>query len=78
MGSAKAVSAKEVACPTCKATSAIRISRRGVWQKLVMASFGIYPWKCGACGVTFLFRHRGYRRLPPARERNERDSQRAA
>jgi ribosomal protein S27AE len=74
----KAVSAKEVACPRCKAASVVRINRSGVWQKLVMASFGIYPWKCGACGVTFLFRHRGYRGLPPGQGRGDRHSRRAA
>jgi ribosomal protein L37AE/L43A len=66
------IAAKEIACPACKATSAVRINRNGVWQKLVMASFGIYPWKCGACGVTFLFRHRGYRGLPPGHGRSDR------
>ena len=74
----KAVSAKEVACPTCKAASVVRINRRGVWQKLVMASIGIYPWKCGACGVTFLLRHRGYHGLPPGQSRSDRHSRRAA
>ena len=78
MALAKAVSAKEVACPTCKAVSVVRIKRSGVWQKLVMASIGIYPWKCGACGVTFLFRHRGYRGLPPGQGRNDRPRRRAA
>jgi hypothetical protein len=27
----------------------------------VLGHFGIYPWKCGACGSLFLYRSRGYR-----------------
>src|ERR1035437_6828348 len=65
------ISAKEIACPTCDSTAATRIGRKGFWQRIVLASFGIYPWKCGACGVTFLFRNRGYRGLPPGQVRSE-------
>ena len=78
MALAKVVPAKEVACPACKAKCVMRVNRSGVWQTLVMAPMGIYPWKCGACGITFLFRNRGYRGLPPGQARSERRSQRAA
>jgi|HubBroStandDraft_2_1064218.scaffolds.fasta_scaffold2801181_1 hypothetical protein len=70
--------AKEVSCPTCNATVAMRVSRNGFWQKMVLPSLGIYPWKCGACGAVFLFRHRGYRGLPPGHARSDRATRRAA
>lgn len=72
------IRAKEVVCPTCDATVAMRIGRNGFWQKMVLASVGIYPWKCGACGAVFLFRNRGYHGLPPGQTRSERRSRRAA
>lgn len=40
----------------------MRISRTGFLQRRVLSLLGIYPWKCGACGVTFLFPRRGQRR----------------
>jgi hypothetical protein len=39
----------------------MRINRNGFWQRNVLGYFGIYPWKCGACGVVFLYRRRGHR-----------------
>jgi hypothetical protein len=36
----------------------MRISRTGFLQQNVLGHFGIYPWKCGACGATFLSRRR--------------------
>jgi hypothetical protein len=51
----------EVVCPTCKGTVAMRINRSGFLQEKVLSFFGIYPWKCGACGVAFLYRKRGQR-----------------
>jgi hypothetical protein len=51
----------EVVCRTCGATVAMRISRTGFWQQRVLGHFGIYPWKCGGCGVVFLYRKRGIR-----------------
>jgi len=51
----------EVICPKCNSTSAMRINRNGFLQLKVLGLFGIYPWKCGACGSTFLFRRRGNR-----------------
>ena len=50
---------KEVACPTCKAKVAMRINRNGFFQRSVLGFFGIYPWKCGACGSVFFYRRRG-------------------
>ena len=49
----------EVKCPKCGADVAMRINRNGFMQKHVLVRFGIYPWKCGACGSAFLFRKRG-------------------
>lgn len=51
----------EVICPTCKASVAMRVNRTGFLQRKLLGHFGIYPWKCGACGALFLFRHRGHR-----------------
>jgi hypothetical protein len=50
----------EVLCPTCKGRVATRINRTGFLQKHVFSRFGLYPWKCGACGASFLYRHRGH------------------
>ena len=52
----------EVNCPKCNSASAMRINRNGFLQRKVFGFFGIYPWKCGACGSVFLFRRRGNRR----------------
>jgi hypothetical protein len=52
---------REARCPACKKTSALRINRNGFLQRKVLGLFGIYPWKCGACGVSFLCRRRGHR-----------------
>jgi len=60
----------EVICPICKSHVAVRVNRNGFLQESVLGLFGIYPWKCGACGSTFLFRRRGRRPRPnePAHE----------
>ena len=47
-----------VVCPTCKGGAAMRINRAGFLQENVLWRFGIYPWKCGMCGTTFLQRRR--------------------
>jgi hypothetical protein len=54
----------DVKCPTCSASVSMRINRNGFWQRNVFGHFGIYPWKCGACGVVFLYRRRGNRPSP--------------
>lgn len=38
----------------------MRINRTGFWQSHILGFLGIYPWKCGACGATFLYRLRGH------------------
>ncbi len=48
----------DVVCPTCGAAVAIRVNRTGFMQQSVLWHFGIYPWKCGACGATFMARSR--------------------
>jgi hypothetical protein len=50
-----------VICLKCGGGVAIRISRSGFWQCNVLSHFGLYPWKCGACGRVFLVRRRGER-----------------
>jgi hypothetical protein len=52
---------REAVCPACKSTAAMRINRTGFMQRKVLGLFGIYPWKCGSCGTTFLCRRRGHR-----------------
>ena len=52
---------KEVKCPTCNDRAPMRVHRDGFLQRNVLGHFGIYPWKCGACGSLFLYRSRGYR-----------------
>jgi transposase-like protein len=37
----------------------MRINRVGFLQKHVLAYVGYYPWKCGSCGSTFLYRRKG-------------------
>jgi hypothetical protein len=54
----------EVECPTCKGYVAMRINRNGFLQRRVFNLFGLYPWKCGACGTAFLYRRRGNRHRP--------------
>jgi hypothetical protein len=54
----------DVKCPTCNAIVAMRINRNGFLQRSVLGRFGIYPWKCGACGVVFLYRKRAHRTHP--------------
>lgn len=49
----------DVVCPTCKASTAVRVNRNGFLQRRILSRFGFYPWKCGECGCTFLFRKRG-------------------
>jgi len=51
----------EVVCPTCKGMTAMRVNRNGFMQRRVLGFFGYYPWKCGSCGTTFLYRQRGQR-----------------
>lgn len=58
----------DVVCPTCGANVAIRINRAGFMQQNVLWRFGVYPWKCGGCGVTFLSRKRGEK---PRRRRGD-------
>jgi len=60
----------DVVCPTCSAAVAMRVSRTGFLQMNVLWHFGIYPWKCGACGSTFLSRNR---KSNTDRRRNEGD-----
>jgi len=52
---------KEVKCPTCNDRAPMRVHRDGFLQRNVLGLFGIYPWKCCACGSLFLYRSRGYR-----------------
>ena len=54
----------DVICPTCKADVAMRVNRNGFWQRNVLGLFGYYPWKCGACGIVFFYRHRGHAHRP--------------
>lgn len=65
----------DVSCPTCGAMVAMRISRTGFLQQNVLVRFGIYPWKCGACGSTFLSRNRG-QKSSSRRRQDERGSER--
>ena len=58
----------EVVCPTCKGHAAMRIGRTGFLQRQVLSRFGLYPWKCGACGCSFLYRLRG---VSPRSKRHE-------
>ena len=59
----------DVVCPTCKGAVAMRISRTGFFQQNVLWRFGVYPWKCGACGATFLSKARGTK--PPSRRKTD-------
>ena len=66
---------RESRCPACRSTSALRINRSGYLQQKVLGLFGIYPWKCGACGVSFLCRCRGYKHRGKLKsDRDETDS----
>jgi len=60
------IRSNQVKCPACKGNVAIRVSRSGFWQRRVLSFFGIYPWKCGACGSAFLYRCRGHHRIEPS------------
>lgn len=59
----------DVVCPTCSANVPMRVSRTGFFQLNILWRFGFYPWKCGACGVTFLSRARGTK--PPSRRKSD-------
>jgi hypothetical protein len=50
----------QIKCPTCKGNVAMRVNRNGFMQRRVLTYFGYYPWKCGACGASFLYRSRGH------------------
>lgn len=54
------IRSNRVICPTCKGNVATRVNRDGFWRRHVLSFLGIYPWKCGACGSTFLYRRRGH------------------
>lgn len=41
-----------------------RISRNGVVQRRILSAFGIYPWRCHDCHVTFYRRIRNQDREP--------------
>jgi predicted nucleic acid-binding Zn ribbon protein len=56
------IRSSQVICPTCNGNVAMRVNRVGFWQRHVLGYMGIYPWKCGACGSTFLYRRRGHGR----------------
>jgi transposase-like protein len=49
----------DVVCPRCKAQSAMRINRTSFLERRIYPLFGYYPWKCGGCGSTFLYRFKG-------------------
>ena len=61
LGAAAMKWTNEVTCPTCRAAVAMRVNRNGFLQRRVLGLFGVYPWKCGACGAAFLYRRRGIR-----------------
>jgi len=48
----------------------MRIGRSGFLQVNVLGHLGIYPWKCGACGSTFLLRNRK-RKSDPRRDESD-------
>jgi uncharacterized protein with PIN domain len=37
-----------------------RISRNGVLERRILSAFGIYPWRCHDCHVTFYRRMRNH------------------
>ncbi len=51
----------DVVCPQCKARTAMRINRTSFLERQVYPRFGYYPWKCGGCGITFLYQFQGTR-----------------
>jgi transposase-like protein len=73
-------STSEIVCPICQSKSALRINRNGFLQRRVFWMFGYYPWKCGTCGSTFLYRKRGHKHRSrrdlrdPGRHGHKRDA----
>ena len=39
----------------------MRINRTSFMERQVYWRFGYYPWKCGDCGGSFLYRFKGHR-----------------
>jgi hypothetical protein len=39
----------------------MRINRTSFLERQVYPRFGYYPWKCGGCGITFLYQFQGTR-----------------
>jgi hypothetical protein len=54
------------ACPKCSFKRPRRLSRITWMERLVMPSFGLYPWECPLCRIQFYRKNR--------REREERIS----
>ena len=70
-------------CPQCEGIELRRQGRVGLWQRIVLPRFGLFPWECGMCRKVYMLRQRttGYRQhsmeagLPPvhlAASRSER------
>jgi hypothetical protein len=49
-------------CPKCGELRAVRIKRKGFFQKLFLPLVGLFPWECGACRFRYFSRTRGRRR----------------
>lgn len=53
------MSSQRVACPKCKSSAILRLTRTGFWQEKVLPFFGRYPWECKICRLKFSLKKRG-------------------
>ena len=54
----KAEASEGIHCRYCRSLRVFRVYRQGILQERVYPVFGIYPWKCKACGAFMLLRRR--------------------
>jgi hypothetical protein len=45
-------------CPHCENIELRRQGRVGIWQRVIMPWFGLFPWECGLCRRIFMLRQR--------------------
>lgn len=55
---AAAIQGEKPHCPQCDGVELRRHGRIGLWQRVVMPRFGLFPWECGLCRKIFFLSQR--------------------
>jgi hypothetical protein len=45
-------------CPHCENIELRRQGRVGIWQRVILPWFGLFPWECGLCRRIYMVRQR--------------------